>query len=128
MQLEGYALALVHGQWFIGKMCYGKERTETTHELLKLEPAYQAHIRWMGDDQGNFGVLRECTPIAGSTKLNYVWLGPSSGAEIYQCSEMTGKEREAWSCAIQGAEEMVRALKTAESGLVLPPTPGGLIK
>lgn len=117
MQLEGYALALAGGQWFIGvKSADGS--------LLK--PAYEAHVRWMGDNNGNFGVLRECTPILGSTKLNQVEL--PRDCVLYHCEVMSAKERQAWASAILECEGLIQALKTAESGIVLPPPPGALIK
>lgn len=117
MQLEGYALALVGGVWFIGKV---------TEDSQHLDPAYEAHVRWMSDERGNFGVLREATPIMGSTKFRRVDI--SQSANGYLCSEMTGKERESWARAIQDCEGIIQAIRTAEAGIVLAPADSKLIK
>jgi len=119
MQLEGYALALVDGVWFIGR------RHDFDREDY-LMPAYEAHVRWMGDGNGNFGVLREATPICGSTKLNRIDL--SSTTNIYSCETMSGKERESWSNAIQECEQLIQAIRTAEAGIILAPADAKLIR
>ena len=123
MQLEGYALALVAGQWFIG-------RVKHDNDLVLLDPAYEAHVRWMGDGQGNFGVLREATPIMGSTKLREVVVGGSAGLDshMFYCDEMTSKERESWSNAIQECEQLIQAIRTAEAGIILAPADAKLIR
>lgn len=116
--LEGYVLVLIDGAWFIGR---------AQEDRSVLQPAYEAHVRWMGDGQGNFGVLRECTPIMGSTRFNRIEI-PSAACLRFYCEDMSGKEKEAWSHAINECDGLIQALKVAESGIVLPPEKQLIVK
>lgn len=110
MMLEGYALVLAGGKTFIGKA------TEDA-----LEPAYEAHVAYQMDEGGNSGILRECTPLFGSGTLRRLPIPP--GAVVIACSRLSGKERELWSGAIRQCEQMIAAVRAAETGLLLPPPP-----
>lgn len=122
--LEGYAVLMVGGTSFIGRVA----SEEGGGSYYHVEPAYEAHIQYQMDDTGNFGIIRDCLPILGSTQVKCVDV-PTKGCVVIRCESMSGKEREFWSRAIQKAEAMIKAMRAAESGIVLAtnvPTPAAL--
>ena len=112
--LADYFIVVKAGKTYIGR------KGHCTKGYDVLEPAYEAWVKYMVRQDGNFVIIRECTPLFGSWKLSRIEYDPTSDLVI-ACSDMSGREREEWAGAITACEELKKGIRVAESGLVLAP-------
>jgi len=118
--LEGYVITNIGGGWMIGRLKMEEKDLPHGKAIRRyLDPVYEVQVQYIQDPRGNVGMQCVAMPILGSPNFRSIDLPPT--AVFLKCEDMSQKEKERWSQAIQVAEDFVKQLKTAEAGIVLAP-------
>ena len=108
--MTGWAIAQAHGVALIGK------RNNTTWRQL-LSPVYQLQRHLVQGPRGETGMVCMATPVLMLSSLES--LSIPDGAIVIDCGELSGEERKELLVAVEQAEKMSRAIKGAQSGIIL---------
>lgn len=117
-QLSRWVIVLTAGKVLLGKRDEGSGSLNFGDAWTQLSPVYELTCAVGPGPRGEIMVARQVTPLLTFSSVSKVSV-PVLSSVFVSCSELSKKEQLALVQGIAQAEQLIRAMRADESGIVL---------